>query len=85
MRTTSRSLAGKFHGAVDRVIAAMHQQRATEARRVLQCYRHLLELQPEPTPLNEFISVCNEEEFSENAYQFDARERSLHRPRLQRA
>lgn len=85
MRTTSRSLVGKFHGAVDRMIAAMHQQRAIEARRVLRRYRHLLDASPEMSPFNEFISVCNEEEFSENAYQSDACERTARHPRLQRA
>ena len=85
MRTTSRSLVGKFHGAFDRMIAAMHQQRANEARRVLQRYRHLLNALPETPPFNEFISVCNQEEVSENAYQSDARERTARRPSLQRA
>ena len=39
MRTNSRSLAEKFHGVVDRMLAALHQQRASEARRVLR-FRH---------------------------------------------
>jgi len=42
MRATARSLVGKFHDVVDRMVATLHQQRAIEARRVLQRYRHLL-------------------------------------------
>ena len=85
MRTTSRSLAGKFHDVLDRMIATLHQQRAIEARRVLQRYRHLLETQHEASPLNEFNFVCSEEEFSENAHQSDARERAASHPSLARA
>lgn len=85
MRITSRSLAEKFHGVVDRMVAALHQQRAIEARRVLHCYRHLLEGQHEALPLNEIISVCSEKDISENAHQSDARERSANRPSLERA
>ncbi|MDN5001576.1 hypothetical protein ACFQZO_11840 [Bradyrhizobium sp. GCM10027634] len=85
MRTASWSLAGKFHVVVDRMVAALRQQRAIEARRVLLSYRHLLGAQPETSSLNEFISVCNEKEVSENAYQSDARGRSTARPGFQRA
>jgi choline kinase len=85
MRTTARSLVGKFHDVVDRMIATLHQQRAIEARRVLQRYRHLLETQPETLPLNEVEFVCSEEEFSENAHQPDARERGASHPSLARA
>ena len=85
MRTTSWSLAGKFRGAVDRMVAALHQHRAIEARRVLLRYRHLLEMQLETSPLNEFISVRNEEELSENACRSDARDRSANHPGLKRA
>ncbi|MGW1423225.1 hypothetical protein ACWAT4_24265 [Bradyrhizobium manausense] len=85
MPNTSRSLAGKFHGVVDRMVAALHQQRAIEARRVVQQYRHLLDAQPEASPSNEFFSVCNEEEFSANAHQSDTRERSASRLSLERA
>ena len=55
MRTTARSLVGKFHDVVDRMVATLHQQRAIEARRVLRRYRHLLETQHETLPLNEII------------------------------
>lgn len=85
MRTNSRSLAEKFHGVVDRMLAALHQQRAIEARRVLRRYRHLLETQHETLPLNKTNFVCSEEEVRENAYQSDARERSVHRPSLEHA
>jgi choline kinase len=85
MRTTTRSLVWKFHDVVDRMIAALHQQRAIEARRVLQRYRHLLETQHETSPLNEVNFVCSEKEFSENAHQSDARERGAGHPSLARA
>ena len=85
MRTTARSLVWKFHDAVDRMIAALHQQRAIEARRVLQRYRHLLETQHEISALNEINCVCSEEEFSENAHQSDARERGASHPSFARA
>ena len=85
MRTTSRSLAEKFHGVVDRIVAALHQQRAVEAQRVLRRYRHLLDLPHETLPLRQVSSVCQEEEFSENAHQFDACKRSAGRPSLERA
>ena len=85
MRTTARSLVWKFHDVVDRMVAALHQQRAIEARRVLQRYRHLLEAQHETSPLNEVNFVCSEEEFSENAHQSDARERGASHPSLARA
>jgi hypothetical protein len=85
MPTTSRSLAEKFHDVVARMVATLHQQRAIEARRVLQRYRHLLETQHEASPLNKFIFVCNEEEFLENAHQPDAREHSAGHPHLEGA
>lgn len=85
MRTTARSLVGKFHDAVDRMVAALHQQRAIEARRVLQRYRHLLETQHETLPLSDADFVCSEEEFSENADQSDARERGVSHAGLARA
>ena len=85
MRTTARGLVWKFHDVVDRMIATLHQQRAIEARRVLQRYRHLLETQHETSPLNEIDFVCSEEEFSENARQSDARERGASHPSLARA
>jgi hypothetical protein len=85
MRTTARSLVGKFHDVVDRMVATLHQHRAIEARRVLQRYRDLLEEQHDILLLNEIISVCNEEEFSENAHQSDARERAPRHPGLARA
>lgn len=85
MRTTARSLVWKFHDVVDRMIATLHQQRAIEARRVLQRYRHLLEAQHETAPLNEVNFVRSEEEFSENAHQSDARERGASHPSLARA
>jgi hypothetical protein len=85
MRTTARTLVGKFHDVVDRMAATLHQQRAIEARRVLQRYRHLLETQQEILPLNEVDCVCSEEEFSENAHQSDARERGASHPSLARA
>ena len=85
MRTTARSLVGKFHDVVDRMIATLHQQRAIEARRALQRYRHLLETQQEALPLNEVDLIRSEEEFSENAHQPDARERGASHPSLARA
>ena len=85
MRTTARSLVGKFHDVVDRMVATLHQQRAIEARRVLQRCRHLLETQHETSPLNEVNFVCSEEEFSENADQSDTRERGARDPSLARA
>ena len=85
MRTKARSLVGKFHDVVDRMVATLHQQRAIEARRVLQRCRHLLETQHETSPLNEVNFVCSEEEFSENAHQSDARERGARHPSLARA
>ena len=85
MRTTARSLVGKFHDVVDRMVATLHQQRAIEARRVLQRYRYLLETQHETLPLNEIDFVCSEEEVSENAHQSDARERGASHRSLARA
>jgi len=85
MPTTSRSLAEKFHDVAARMVATLNQQRAIEARRVLQRYRHLLETPHEASPLNKFISVCNEEEFSENAHQPNAHECSASHPHLERA
>ncbi|MGY0574491.1 hypothetical protein ACTGJ9_028310 [Bradyrhizobium sp. RDM12] len=70
---------------VDRMVATLHQQRATEARRVLQRYRHLLETQDEALPLNEVDFGCSEEEPSENAHQSDARERGADHRHLERA
>ena len=35
MRTTSRALADKFLDVVGRLVAALHQQRAIEARRLV--------------------------------------------------
>ncbi|WP_187434632.1 hypothetical protein [Bradyrhizobium cytisi] len=85
MRTTARSLVWKFHDVFDRMIATLHQQRAIEARRVLQRYRHLLETQHETSRLNEANFFCSEEEFSENAHQSDACERGASHPSLARA
>ena len=85
MRTTSRSLAEKFHGVVDRMVAALHQQRAIEAQRVLQRYRHLLEQPHETPPLKQVISIRNEEEFLENAHRSDSRARSASRSSLEHA
>jgi len=85
MRTTSRTLADKFHDVVARMVAALHQQRAIEARRVLHRYRHLLEAQHETSPLNEIISVCNEKDISGHAHEFDARERAAGNPSFERA
>ena len=85
MRTTARSLVWKFHDVVHRMVATLHQQRAIEARRVLQRYRQLLETQHETLPLNDVDCVCIEEEFSENAHQPDARERGASHPSLARA
>lgn len=84
MRTTARSLVDKFHDVVDRMAAALHQQRAIEARRVLQRYRHLLETQHETSPLNQ-INLVHEEDISENAHRSDARERAARHPSLERA
>ncbi|WP_244552569.1 hypothetical protein [Bradyrhizobium sp. Ghvi] len=62
------------------MVAALHQQRAIEARRVLRRYRHLLRSPSETSPLNEFISVRNDEEVSANAYKSATRERAALRP-----
>jgi len=85
MRTTSRALAGRFHDIVGRMIAALHQQRAIEARRVLHRYRHLLEAQHDTLPLNEIISVCNEEDVSGHAYRSLERKRADSSSALERA
>lgn len=85
MRTVSRSLADKFHDVIARMIAALHQQREIEARRILHRYRHLLDQQHDAPPLNEMISVRNEKDTSENAHRSDARERAAGHPRLKRA
>ena len=85
MPTASRSLAEMFRGVVDRMVAALHRQRAIEARRVLQRYHHLLRVPGEISPLNESISVRNVEEFSAYAHKSAARERSALRPRFERA
>jgi len=79
MRTALRNLVGTFHGLVDRMLAALHQQRAIEAKRVLRRYGHLLEKQRETLPLNEIDSVCSEEEYSENAHRSDPHQYSASR------
>ncbi|WP_271605272.1 hypothetical protein [Bradyrhizobium sp. CCBAU 11434] len=83
MPTPFRSLIGTFHGVANRMLAALHQQRAIEARRVLRRYRHLLETQHETLPLNEIDSVCSEEEFIENAHRSDAHQHSASRRSLE--
>jgi len=85
MRTSSQSLAEKLRRVVDRMLAALHQQRAIEARRVLRRYRHLLETQSETLPLNKINSVRSEEEVPENAHQSDTRKRSVPRSSLEHA
>ena len=85
MRTTSRAMADKFHDVVARMVAALHQQRAIEARRVLHRYRHLLEAQHETSPLNEIISVCNEKDISEHAHRSDERKHAASSATLERA
>ena len=85
MRTGPRSLAEKFHGVVDRLLAALHQQRDIEARRVLRRYRHLLETHQETLPLNKINLVRSEKEVTENAHQSAARERPASYPSLERA
>ena len=85
MRTTSRALADRFHDIVDRVVAALHQQRAIEARRVLRRYRHLLDVQHETLPLNEIISACNEKDISGHAHRSDQRKHAAGSPALERA
>ena len=85
MRTTSRSLAEKFHGVVDRIVAALHQQRAVEAQRVLRRYRHLLDQPHEAPCLNEIIPVSREEDIFENANGVDPRERTSDHPKFERA
>ena len=85
MRATSRRLVETFHGVLNRILAALHQQRAIEARRVLRRYRHLLETQHEILPLNQIDFVCIEEDTPENAHSSDARERSAGRPSLEHA
>lgn len=85
MRTTSRTLADTFHDAVGRMVAALHQQRAIEARRVLYRCRHLLDAQYETSPLNEIISVCNGEDISGHAHRSDERKHAARSPTLERA
>ena len=85
MPTPFRSLVGTFHGVVDRMLAALHQQRAIEARRVLRRYRHLLKAQHEASPLNQIDFVRSEEELSENANRSDPHEHSASRPSLEHA
>jgi hypothetical protein len=85
MRTTSRALADKFHDVVGRVVAALRQQRAIDARRVLHRYRHLLDAQHETSPLNEFISACNEKDISGHAHRSDEHERAASSSTLERA
>jgi hypothetical protein len=74
-----------FHSLTGRMLAALHQQRAIEARRALRRYRHLLGAQPEALPLNEIDSVGSEEEVSENAHRSDAHERPASRRNLEHA
>ena len=85
MRTTSQTLADKFHDVVGRMVAALHQQRAIEARRVLHRCRHLLDAQHETSPLNEIISVCNEKDISGHAHRSDERKHAASSPTLERA
>ena len=85
MRTTSRTLADEFRDVVDRMVAALHQQRAIEARRVLHRYRHLLEARHDTSPLNEIIYVCNEEDLSGHAHRSDERKHAASSPTLERA
>ena len=85
MRASSRSLVEKFNVIVERMLAALHQQRAIEARRVLGRYRHLLEAPDETLPLNKINLIRSEEEVPENANQSDAGERPADRPRLEHA
>jgi hypothetical protein len=85
MPRTSQSLAATFRDIVDRMIAALHQQRAIEARRVLRRYRHLLDPQQEATPSKQVISIRNEEDTTKNAHQSDARERAASDPSLEHA
>ena len=85
MRTMSRTLADKFHDVVGRMVAALHQQRAIDARRVLHRYRHLLDAQHEKSPLNEIISVCNEKDISGHAHRSDERKHAAGSTTLERA
>jgi len=85
MRTTSWSLAGTFRDVVGRTLAALHQHRAIEARRVLHRYRDLLEEQHDTLLLNEIISVCNEEDISRHAYRSDEHPRAAGPCALERA
>ena len=85
MRTTARSLVGKFHDIVDRMIATLHQQRAIEARRVLQRYRHLLEAQHETLPLNEIILSAMKRKFQKMPIDLMRASAPPATPRLERA
>jgi len=85
MRTVSPVLARKFRDIVARIGAAFREQRAIEARRALQRYRHLLEQPHETLPLNEIITVSNEEDISGNAHRSVAHERSAGQPTFERA
>ena len=85
MRTAARSLVETFHGVVGRMIAALREQRAIEAQRVLRRYGHLLEAPHETRPLSEINFVCNKEEFPENAHRSDACERAAGHTTFERA
>lgn len=85
MRTASPTLARKFRNIAARMGAAFREQRAIEAQRALQRYRHLLERPHETLSLNEIIQVWNEEDTSENAHGTDARECATGQRTLERA
>lgn len=85
MRTASFGVAEAFNAVVDRMIAALHQQREIEARRALWRYRHLLEMQQETLLLNQVDFVDSEEGFSDDANQSDARERATRNSSFARA
>ncbi len=85
MRSPAGSLVEICQGGVDRMVAALHRQRAIEAARVLLRYRYLLGTQHEGSSVNEIISVYSDKDISENAHRSDTRERSAIHRSLERA
>ncbi|MFT4117596.1 hypothetical protein [Bradyrhizobium sp.] len=70
---------------VHRVVAAFHRQREIEARRALRRYRHLLEVEQHTSHSTEISPMGSEEDISDNANEFDARERATSRRTFERA
>ncbi|MBR0841654.1 hypothetical protein JQ607_15755 [Bradyrhizobium liaoningense] len=85
MPTGSPARAVRFREIIDHVAAALHQQRAIEARRALQRYRHLL-AEPDATlPLNEIIPISSEKDILGDANGVAPRECATSRATFERA